>query len=198
MQRRSSWQAPFAWSPARPHRSPETLTVTCTGRRERNGAGWKPPAIEWSVNGEDRFRTIVRPAGAGVSAEVRRRHTFDRHRASNRGAVVAQNGGVSGTASTSCSTRRPRAPPCATISIRSILSSGSSWMQRGRRRRSAQALVRLERPYPARGETSLTSRCLARAVNAALNALRPHYHLLGEPYGELAESGGWPLSSAVR
>ena len=178
--------------PGAPASEPRTLTVTCTGRRERNGAGWKPPAIEWSVNGET-GSTIVRPAGAGVSAEVRRRHTFDRHRASNRGAVVAQNGGVSGPPRRAVRRDDHGAPPCATISdplhpvVGEFLDAARK-EEGGARKHLSDWRDRI------RQEANEPDVEMPReAVNAALNALRPHYHLLGEPYGELAESGGWPL-----
>ena len=171
---------------AAPASEPRTVTVTCTGRRERNDSGWKRPEMEWSVDDET-GSAIVRPLAQAfqqmfgensLSIETARRAA---ELLSRRTAVYPDRLDRLFDETTEGATLRDYLDPLHPVveeflaAAKKAQSHVSDW---GRR-------IGREVPEP-------DIEMPRRAADAALDALRPHHDVLAEPYGVLPEPGGWP------
>lgn len=179
--------------PGGPASESRTLTITCTGRRERDGAGWKPPAIAWSVNGgnEETGSAIVRPLAQEfqrrfgeetLSIETARR---TEELLSRRTAVYPDRLDKLFDETTTGATLRDYLDPLHPV-IGEFLDAMTKKEGGARQHLSDWSKnIRREADEP----DVETPR---EAVEAALKMLRAHYELLAEPYGELPEPDGWP------
>ena len=179
--------------PGGPASVSRTFTVTCTGRRERNGAGWKPAAIEWSVNGgnDENGSVIVRP----LAQEFQRRFGEDTLSSetacrtekllSRRTAVYPDRLEKLFDETTTGATLRDYLDPLHPI-IGEFLDAARK-EEGGARKHLSDWCDHIRREVD---EPDVETP--REAVDVALKALRAHYELLTEPYGELLEPDGWP------
>ena len=171
---------------AAPAAEPRPVTVTCAGRRERDGGGWKQPEIEWSVDDET-GSVVVRPLAQAfqqmfgedsLSVGTARRAE---ELSSRRTALYPDRLDKLFDETTTGATLRDYLDPLHPV-VEELIKAAkkaqghlSDW-----RRKIEQEANEPDLKAP------------RQAVNAALERLRPHHEVLAEPYGGQPEPDGWP------